>query len=91
MPGGVPNWVLSTLNVICTGRHFYSKSGIQSTVIADAQIFLLGTQLTNRDLPETRTLLYQLLVFWSLQIDKTDIDGGSKFEGVWFISNWRHM
>ena len=88
---GVPHWVLSTLNAIYVGRHFYSKSGIQSKVIADAQIFLLGTKLTNRDLPETWMLLYQLLVFWSLQIDKTDVDSGSKFEGVWFISNWRHM
>ena len=91
MPGGVPHWVLSTLNAIYVGRHFYSKSGIQSTVIVDAQTFLLGTQLTNHDLPETQTLLYQLLVFWSLRIDKTDVDGGSKFEGVWFICNWRHM
>lgn len=75
MPGGVPHWVLGTSNAICVGRHFYSSSTIRSSVIAAAQSFLLGGALTNEDLVETRTLLYQLLVFWSLRLDKTDVDG----------------
>jgi hypothetical protein len=76
MPGGVPHFVLGTSPAICVGRHFYSKSTIRSSVIANVHTFLLGGALTNQNLAETRTLLYQLLVFWSLRIDKSDIDGG---------------
>jgi hypothetical protein len=76
MPGGVPHFVLGTSNSICVGRHFYSTSTIRRSVIAIAQTFILGGALTNDDNLETRTLLYQLLVFWSMRLDKTDVDGG---------------
>lgn len=76
MPGGVPHWVLGTSNAICVGRHFYSKSTIRSSVIGNVHTFLLTGSLTNQDIPESRTLLYQLMVFWSMRIDKTDVDGG---------------
>jgi hypothetical protein len=76
MPGGVPHWVLSTSNAICVGRHFYSKSTIRSSVIANLHTFLLRGTVTNQELPETRTLLYQLLHFWSMRLDVTDVDGG---------------
>jgi hypothetical protein len=79
MPGGSPHWVLSTSNAICVGRHFYAKSTIQSSVVANLHSFLMGGSLTNQDLPETRTLLYQLLVFWSIRFDKTDVDGRFDF------------
>jgi hypothetical protein len=75
MPGGVPHWVLGTSNAICVGRHFYSSSTIRSSVISAVQTFLLGSALTNEDLVETRTLLYQLLVFWSKRLWKTKADG----------------
>jgi hypothetical protein len=75
MPGGVPHWVLGTSDSICVGRHFYSSSTVRRSVIAIAQTFILGGALTNDDNLETRTLLYQLLVFWSMRIDKTDVDG----------------
>lgn len=75
MPGGVPHWVMGTSNTICVGRHFYSTSTIRSSVIAIVHTFLLNGAATNQDYPETRTLLYQLLVFWSMRLDKTDVDG----------------
>jgi hypothetical protein len=75
MPGGVPHWVLGTSNSLCVGRHFYPKSAIRSSVIAIAQTFALGGALTNDDNIEARTLLYQLLVFWSMRLDKVDVDG----------------
>jgi hypothetical protein len=75
MPGGVPHWVLSTSNAICTGRHFYSKSTIRSSVVANVHTFLLRGTVTNLEFSETQTLLYQLLVFWSMRLDITDVDG----------------
>lgn len=75
MPGGVPHWVLGTSNALCVGRHFYSASTIRSSIVTIAHTFLLRGAVTNADHEETRTLLYQLLVFWSMRIDKTDIDG----------------
>lgn len=83
MPGGVPHWVLGTSNSICVGRHFYAKSTIRSSVISNVHSFLLGGSLTNQDLPETRTLLYQLMVFWSMRIDKNNVDGGSDVETLY--------
>jgi hypothetical protein len=75
MPGGIPHWVMGTSNAICVGRHFYNTSGIRSSVVGIVHTFLLGGVVTNEDHLETRTLLYQLMVFWSIRIDKTDIDG----------------
>jgi hypothetical protein len=77
MPGGVPHWVLGTSNSICVGRHFYAASTICSSVIAIVHTFLLGGAVTNEDLLTTRTLLYQLMVFWSMRVDKRDVDGES--------------
>jgi hypothetical protein len=76
MPGGVPHWVLGTSNAICVGRHFYSASTIRNSVVAIVHTFLLGFSATNEGHQATRTLLYQLLVFWSMRMDKTDVDGG---------------
>lgn len=75
MPPGVPHWVLGTSNAMCVGRHLYAASTIQSTVITIVHTFLLSGAVTNEDHIETRTLLYQLLVFWSMRLDKTDVDG----------------
>lgn len=75
MPPGVPHWVLGTSNAICVGRHFYSSSTIRSSVISAVQSFLLGLALTNEELVETRTLFYQMMVFWSKRLDKTVVDG----------------
>jgi hypothetical protein len=75
MPGGVPHWVLGTSDSICVGRHFYSSSTVRRSLVAIAQTFILGGALTNDDNLETRTLLLQMLVFWSMRIDKTDVDG----------------
>lgn len=80
MPGGVPHWVLGTSNSICVGRHFYSASTIRSSVVTLLHTFLLGGSATNEEHQETRTLLYQMLVFWSMRIDVTDVDGGFTFE-----------
>ena len=33
--------------------------------------------MTNEDLLETRTLLYQLIVFWSMRLNETYVDGES--------------
>ena len=75
MPGGVPHWVLSTSNSICIGRHFYAKLTIRSSVISIVQTFILDGVLTNDANVETCTLLFQMLVFWSMHHDKTDVDG----------------
>lgn len=75
MPGGTPHWVLGTSNAICAGRHFYSASTIRVSVNAIVHTTLLGGAATNEDHIETRTLLYQLLVFWSTRLDTTDVDG----------------
>lgn len=75
MPGGVPHWVMGTSNAVCVGRHFYSTSTIRSSVIAIVHTFLLSGSVTNENYQETRTLLYQMLVFWSIRLDKTDVDG----------------
>ena len=79
MPGGVPHWVLTTTNAICVGRHFYVKLTIRSSVIAFIHAFLLQGSLTNQDTTETMTLLYQLIIFWSLRLDTTDVDGWFNF------------
>ena len=79
MPGGVPHWVLSTSNAICVGRHFYGKSTIRSSVIANVHTFVFRGTVTNQELVETRTLLYQLQVFWANRLDISDIDGGFPF------------
>src|SRR5271156_2643268 len=75
MPPGVPHWVLSTSNAICVGRHFYGASTIRLSIIGIVHVFFLEGFITNEDHLQTRTLLYQLLVFWSMQIDNTDVDG----------------
>lgn len=75
MPPGIPHWVLGTSNTLCTGRHFYSSSSIRSSVVTIVHTFLLGGAITNEDHLETRTLLYQLMVFWTMRLDKTDVDG----------------
>jgi hypothetical protein len=76
MTGGVPHWVLGTSNSICVGRHFYNSSSIRSSVVGLVHTFLLDGAITNATLMETRTLLYQLMVFWSMRLDQTDVDGG---------------
>jgi len=88
MPGGVPHWVLGTSNAMCVGRHFYGASTIRSSVITIVHTFLLGGTVTNQDYQDTRTLLYQLLVFWSLRIDKTDIDGKFDVQNLLSSSNF---
>jgi hypothetical protein len=75
MPPGVLHLVLSTSNAICVGRHFYASSTIRSSIVGIVHCFCLGPAITNEDALETRTLLYQLLVFWSMRIDHTDVDG----------------
>lgn len=75
MPPGVLHWVLSTSNAICVGRHFYSSSTIRWSIVSIVRAFFLGGALTNEDNLRTRTLLYQLLVFWSMRMDKRDVDG----------------
>ena len=75
MPGGVPHWVLGTSNAICVGRHFYGASTIRFSVISIVHTFLLRGALTNEDHLETRTFLYQLMVFWATRLDKADVDG----------------
>ena len=78
MPGGVPHWVLSTSNSISVSRHFYAKSTIRSSVISIVQTFILDGALTNDANVETHTLLFQMLIFWSMHHDKTDVD--SRFQ-----------
>ena len=75
MPPGVPHWVLSTSNAMCVGRHFYAASTIHLSVLGIVHTFLLSGSITNEDHLPTRTLLYQLLVFWEMRFDQTDVDG----------------
>lgn len=87
MPPGVLHWVLGTSNAICVGRHFYSSSTIRSSVITIVHTFLLSGSVTNEECLDSRSLLYQLLVFWSMRIDKTDVDGGFNFIQYNLFSN----
>jgi hypothetical protein len=75
MPGGLPHWVLGTSNSVCAGRHFYATAAIRSSVIGIVHTFLLDGVVTNESLLESRTLLYQMMVFWSTRLDKRDVDG----------------
>ena len=75
MPPGVLHWVMGTSNLICTGRHFYAASTIQLSVITIIHTFLMDGAVTNENHQETRMLLNQLLVFWSMRIDQRDVDG----------------
>jgi hypothetical protein len=75
MPPGVPHCVLGTSNAICVGRHFFAASTIRSSVITIVHTFLLGLSVTNEDFVESRTFLYQLIVFWLMRLDITDVDG----------------
>ena len=75
MPGGTPHWVLGTSNAICVGRHFYATSVICSSIIALVHDFILDGAIGNESMITTCTLLYQLMVFWSLRINKADVDG----------------
>ena len=86
MPGGVPHFVVTTSNAICAGRHFYATSSIRSSVVADVHAFLLQGALVNQELATTRTLLYQLMVFWLLRLDKNDVDGGSNLKTVSYVT-----
>src|ERR1700679_2125942 len=76
MPPATPHWVLGTSNAICVGRHFYNSSSIRSSVVGIVHTFLLDGAVTNANHVTTRTVLYQLMVFWSTRLDKTDVDGG---------------
>jgi hypothetical protein len=78
IPPGVLHWVLGTSNAICIGRHFHSTSTICWSVITIIHTFFLRGSVTNEDHLKTRTLLYQLMVFWSLRLDTTDVDGKFK-------------
>lgn len=80
MPPGVLHWVLTTSNAICVGRHFYSSSTIRASIVAIVRGFFLGGSFTNEDHVETRTLLYQLLVFWSSRMDQRDVDGKLNYQ-----------
>jgi hypothetical protein len=79
MPPGVPHWVLGTSNAVCVGRFFYSTSTIRSSIISLVHTSLLGTVVTNDFHVETRTLLYQLIIFWSIRKDVADVDSGFFF------------
>ena len=80
MPPGVPHWVMGTSNAICVGRHFYAASTIRLSVVTIVHTFVLDGAVTNASHQKTRTLLYQLLVFWSFRLDQTDVDGKFNFQ-----------
>ena len=44
------------------------------------QTFVLDGAVTNASHQKNRTLLYQLLVFWSFRLDQTDVDGKFNFQ-----------
>jgi hypothetical protein len=75
MPAGTPHCVLGTSDAICMGRFFYTSLGIRSSVLAMVHTFLFGYTVTNDHHHETRTLLYQLMAFWSMRMDRSDVDG----------------
>lgn len=75
MRPGTLHWVLGTANAICAGRHFYASSTIMPTIISLIHTSLLGGALTNESKSETRTLLYQMMHFWSMRINQRDVDG----------------
>ena len=78
MQPGTLHWVLGTANAICAGRHFYALLMIRHSVISLINTLLLAGALTNESKSETQTLLYQMMHFWSMHINKRDVD--SKLE-----------
>jgi hypothetical protein len=88
MPPCVPHFVLGTSNAICVGRHFYSTSTIRSSIIGIVHNFVLAEAFTNAGHLKTRTLLYQLMGFWSRRIDLTDVDGRSYLLNASIQSNF---
>jgi hypothetical protein len=72
---GTLHWVLGTANAICVGRHFYALSTTRNLVFSLIHTTLLAGALMNESKPETQTLLYQMMHFWSMRINKRDIDG----------------
>ena len=75
---GTLHWVLGTANTICAGQHFYTSSTIRHSVILLVHTSLLAGALTNNNKSEAQTLLYQMMHFWSMCINKRDVD--SKLE-----------
>ena len=75
MRPGTLHWVLGTANAICTGRHFYASSTIMPSIISLLHTSLLAGALTNESKPELCTLFYQMMHFWSMRVDKRDVDG----------------
>lgn len=91
MPPGVPHWVMGTSNSICTGRHFYAASTIRLSVISIVHTFLFAGAVVNEDHLETRTLLHQMMVFWSMRLDQTDVDGRRNLLKQHFGSNYKTL
>jgi hypothetical protein len=75
MRPGTLHWVLGTANTICAGRHFYASSTIMPSIISHVHTSLLAGRLSNENKSETQTLLYQMMHFWSMRINKRDVDG----------------
>ena len=74
MQPGTLHWVLGTANTICAGQHFYASSTIRHSVISLIHTLLLASALTNESKSETQTLLYQMMHFWSMHINKRDVN-----------------
>jgi hypothetical protein len=75
MRPGTLHWVLGTANTVCAGRHFYASSTIAPSIVSIIHTCLLDGALTNERKSETRTLLYQMMHFWAMRINKRDVDG----------------
>jgi len=45
------------------------------SIISLLHTSLLAGALTNESKPELRTLFYQMMHFWSMRVDKRDVDG----------------
>jgi hypothetical protein len=72
---GTLHWVLGTANAICIGQHFYALSTIRNLVFSLIHTTLLTGALMNESKPEMQTLLYQIMHFWSMRINKRDVNG----------------
>jgi hypothetical protein len=54
---------------------FYASSTIRNLVFSLIHTTLLPGALINESKPETQTLLYQMVHFWSMRINKRNVDG----------------
>jgi hypothetical protein len=70
------HYVITAENAVVLGRHFYSSSAIQRTVLGVVHTFMLRHAVTNDSHDETRTMLRRMFYMWSNSMFAAEASGG---------------